>query len=209
MLGDYYRAEPPLRCPICAEPVYECEGFVGDGRWLVWTEGEPEPDGERSLPSFRLEPEALRAARLPDGDHAIYGSCVEGHRLIAHIQVEDGVWSGTRITDAEGHAGFVLREPWRLWWTLGRLISIAKDRPADAHDVVPATISALGMNDSCILTTRRPTGRQPAGDEWWVIDLAKGQAHGPIPDDRVPSRIAELGLVEPDHLSLPEDLGGR
>ncbi len=209
MLGDYYRAEPPIRCPVCAEPVFEWEGFAGSGRWLVWTEGVAEPETDRVPPSLRQDEETLRALRLTDGEHSLYASCVGGHHLIAHIEVRQGLWSGTRIADAEGHGGVEITAPWRLWWTLGRLVSIATDRPEDERHVVPATITAVGANDQCILATRRAPRRDasPADDEWWVVDLGRGEAHGPVPDAELRERLAELGLEEPEQMTLPEDLG--
>lgn len=209
-LADYYRAEPPVRCPVCAEPVYEWEGFAGEGAWLVWTEGRAAPLWDR-VPASRRRgrgDEAFGALRLTDGLHSIYASCLGGHRLLAHIEVEGGTWRGLRIADAEGHDGVTIRGRWRLWWTLGRMVSIAIDRP-DEDQVVPATVSAIGVNDGCILATRRPPGRgpQPVDDEWWIVDVDRLVAHGPIPDPELRTRLAELGLEEPEHMTLPEDLG--
>ena len=209
MLGDYYVAAPRVCCPVCAQPVQEWEGFVGAGAWLVYTEDVAEPSTERVPESMRDAEATLRSARLPDGVHSVYASCPGGHRLLAHVTVENGTWRGLRIVDAEGHDGMQLRGQWRLWWTLDRLVSIAKERPAGEDDVIPATVSALGLNDECILATRRAAqrGPTPSPDEWWIVDVGRGKAHGPIPDPELHARLAELGLPEPQHLTLPEDLG--
>jgi hypothetical protein len=209
MLGDYYRAEPRVSCPVCAQPVAEWEGFVGAGAWLLYTEGTADPSTERLPESMRAAEPTLAKSRLPDGVHSIYAACPSQHRLIAHVTVEDGVWRGLEIVDAEGHDGMQLRGPWRLWWTIDRLVSIAKARPNGAEDVIPATVSALGINDECILATRRTAQRTatPSPDEWWFVDIGRGRAHGPIPDPDLRARLAELGLEEPQHLTLPEDLG--
>jgi hypothetical protein len=209
MLGDYYVAEPPVFCPVCAEPVYEWVGFAGPGVWLVWTEGKGEPSLERVLGSMRGDEPVLRESRLPDGEHSVYGMCLGGHHLLAHATVTGGCFRGLHIVDAEGHAGIPLEGSFRLWWTLGRLVSIAKDRPAGRDDVIPATVSALGMNHRCILATRRSArrGDKIVEDEWWIVDVKDERAHGPVPDAELRTRLESLGLPEPDRLTLPEDLG--
>lgn len=210
-LADYYRAEPPVRCPICAEPVFEWLGFAGAGAWLVWTEGRPEPLLDRVRPGQRggREDATLAGLRLADGAHSIYGTCLGGHHLLAHIDVDGGTWNGLRIADAEGHEGVTVRGPFKLWWTVGRLVSIATERPDGPEQVVPATVSALGVNERCILATRRPPTReaQPVDDEWWIVDIDAARTYGPVPDPDLHARLGELGLEEPEHMTLPEDLG--
>jgi hypothetical protein len=74
--------------------------------------------------------------------------------------------------------------------------------------VVPASLTAIGYNDGCILAVRRQNTRDPhCADEWYAVDIAANEVLGPFESDSgLAVHLKGRGLIEPTVMQLPEDL---
>ncbi len=202
-LGDFYVPDPIILCPLCGSPIPEWEGYGGAGAFVVFAQGKAEPIEER-LPS--QVPEG--GAKLPDGTVPLFVTCKEGHPLMAEATIEDGVFSDIEVTDADGGMPMRLVGGFVMWRAIGARYSVSTLRPTEAQGVIPASITAIGFNDDCILATRRKDTRDPSShDEWYFVDVAKKKAVGPVPDAEIKARLEDEGLPEPEVMTLPEDVG--
>jgi len=201
-LGDFFATEPALLCPLCGTPIPEWEGFGGPGVFMVFSQGEAAPRESR-LPSQVPEGEV----RLSDGRIPLFATCKEQHLLMAEAIVEGGVFAEAELRDADGGVPLPLVGGFVLWRSRGARFAVSSLAPTAKEGVVPASITAIGYNDGCILATRRRDTRDPTcDDEWFVVDVAKGEVFGPVPDPELKETLAERGLEEPDVMSLPEDV---
>ncbi|MEM9188230.1 MAG: hypothetical protein AAGF12_03600 [Myxococcota bacterium] len=195
-LADFYQPFPPVACPVCGSTIDEWEGYGGVGAWVVYREGEPEP--------VEMRRAQVSSATLSDGTFSLFGEC-HGVRVLAHITVVDGVWNGLELIDIDGGEPMPLVGDFKLWRVPSGRYCIASTRPA-IGSIIPASITAVGFNDSCIVATRRAHTRDPrAVDEWYVIDVNEEKSYGPLDDHGTVDKLASLGLVEPEIMRIPEE----
>ena len=187
MLADYYRPTPPLACPINGRSFDLWEGFAGRGDWLVFQEGRGEPVDALRGPAS--------GERLSDGQHSIFGE-VQGVRAIARIQVEDGVWTKTELTDCDGAEPVHLAGDFFLWPVPGGRACISGLRP-DPSRLVPAPVITVGVSPGCIVAARRARDpRHPP--QWQVLDVARGELLGPFKDEEGwRSAVSDRGFASP------------
>lgn len=192
-------------CPLCGAGIPEWEGYGGPGAFLAFRQGEAAPVERRLASQEAPEDVTLPAGRLP-----LFGRCAQQHSTMAEAVVSEGVWRHTEIVDTEGGDGLPLVGPWVMWRATNGRFGVSTLAPTAAQGVVPASITAIGFNESCILATRRTDTRDPAfEDEWFLVDVGEIQVVGPVPDGEVAEALSERGLTEPAIMKLPEDLGLR
>jgi hypothetical protein len=202
-LGDFFVPDPIIVCPICGSPIPEWEGFGGAGAFVVFRQGQAEPVEARLASQV---PEG--GAKLADGIIPLFVTCKEEHPLMAEATVEGGVFSDIEVSDADGGMPMRLVGGFVMWRAVGARFSVSTLRPTEEQGVIPASITAIGFNDDCILATRRRDTRDPnCEDEWFFVDVKKKKVVGPVPDAEIKDRLAEEGLPEPEVMSLPEDVG--
>ncbi len=147
-------------------------------------------------------------AKLEDGSVLLFASCKEGHPLMAEAEVEGGVVTDVEISDADGGIPMRLTGKFVMWRAMGARYSVSTLRPTAEQGIVPASITAIGFNDDCILATRRRDTRDPeCEDEWYFVDVKELKVTGPVADAEMKATLAERGLSEPEIMTLPEDVG--
>ena len=205
-LADFYLPTPSLLCPLCLGEYGEWEGYDGPGEWLVFTEGQAEPDAARRRLSSG-GPAQAASASLPGGEHTLFGTCRNRHAALARIRVENGLWCQTSLVDVEGAEPRPLAGDFCIWRVAEGIAAISLARPTTASAIIPAAVTAIGQSKDCILAVRRNRDRDRAApDEWWVVDLGTSTAHGPVGDQALREFLAGRGLTEPTTMTLPGEL---
>lgn len=203
-LGDFFRTEPELLCPLCAGAIAEWEGFGGPGAFVLFRQGESRPSEVR----LRSQVPDGSDIRLEDGRIPVFAHCLERHALMGEAVVVNGVFLGIELVDVDGGTPFPLSGGFVLWRPLGSRYSVSALSPNASRGVIPASITAIGYDATCILATRRRDTRDPSCvDEWYIVDVKSRVIEGPIPEPDVTARLDALGLVAPDVMQLPEDVG--
>jgi hypothetical protein len=97
---DHYEPKPPVKCPICGNPLGQWKGTDGPCKGLLWHENVAEPSLEL-LPKDDLATGYL-TLRL-DGDvhfHTTCAHCKDGALGIKAVgTVKNGVWTDTDIAE--------------------------------------------------------------------------------------------------------------
>jgi len=191
-----------MLCPMCGTVISEWEGFGGPGAFMFFKQGQAAP-AEARLASQVPDGEV----RLQDGRIPLFATCSEQHSLMAEAIVEDSVFARVEVLDADGGAPLPLAGDFVLWRSHTNRFSVSTVFPTKAEGVVPASITAIGYNEGCILVIRRRDPRDPAcEDEWFFVDVGKREVFGPVPDAELKGRLVGRGLEEPDMMTLPEDV---
>ena len=125
--------------------------------------------------------------------------------LAAHVK--DGVLVAAALRDVDGSEPLPLAGRFFLWRSRGPRFAVSSLTPTKTEGVVPASLTAIGVSEACIVATRREDTRDPSSiDEWWLIDVEASKVLGPYPDDVLSDVLKERGLTAPDALRLPDEI---
>lgn len=94
---DVYEPVPPLRCPVCSQPLTSWQGKQGPRICLVWRQGHADAVGDAldGEPIYRDLPG--RPLRLPLEFRIYSYDCPQHYPIHANCECVDGVWTRTTL----------------------------------------------------------------------------------------------------------------
>lgn len=116
---DYYRPEPPLKCPVCNAGLDNWQGNDGPGGGYIWQQGVRLPVDQRGANAAG----AMADVHLPVA-FRIYTACCSRQFFVEAIgRAPTGTWSSTELItarDAQRHEGERMEEfKARIRWLQG------------------------------------------------------------------------------------------
>lgn len=120
---DYYRPDPPLRCPVCNASLDRWQGSDGPGEGFVWQQGVRQPVGQEGVADHKLAAGGLADLHLPNA-FRIFTTCCSRQFVVEAIgRAPTGTWSSTELItarDAQRNEGERMEQfKARLRWLQG------------------------------------------------------------------------------------------